>query len=158
MEWFLKTFDLSLRDLYVIPLGAVLFWVLIGILRKHVFEPFLALLEAREAASTGAAADASSMIADAAEINSDTDAKLTQARVEVMKGRLTEIAKAKSDAESKLRGADQVAQQMLKEGRQKLESQRGELQSRLSADAEAMASSIVAKVLSEQSAPQRQIH
>lgn len=158
MEWFLKTFDLSLRDLYVIPLGAVLFWLLISILRKHVFEPFLALLEAREAASTGAAADASAMIADAAEINSDTDAKLTEARVDIMKNRLTEISKAKSDADSKIRSAEQAAQRMLKEGRQKLESQRGQLQARLSADAEAMASSIVTKVLSEQSAPQRQIH
>ena len=55
MEEILKQFDLSLTDSWMTLVGAVFFVVLWRFLAKALFEPFLRLTEAREAATTGAA-------------------------------------------------------------------------------------------------------
>jgi F0F1-type ATP synthase membrane subunit b/b' len=158
MDWFLKTFDLAARDLYIIPIAAIVFWFFYTVIKRSVFDPYLALLDAREAASSGAAADASAMLHDAAEIDQHTDAKIVEARIAFMREKLARTNKAKQETEAAIKQAEVEAQQKLQRGRAELLAKRQNLESQLQRDAEAMAKTIVSKVLTEPSAPQQQVH
>ena len=63
MEPLLKMFSLTAQDAQMIPFGALFFvglWLLLG---RFVFKPFLALVEARERATSGAVDAAKEKIA-----------------------------------------------------------------------------------------------
>jgi F0F1-type ATP synthase membrane subunit b/b' len=75
-----------------------------------------------------------------------------------MREKLSRTNKAKQEADSAIKQAEVEAQQKLQRGRAELLAKRQNLEAQLQRDAEAMAKTIVSKVLAEPSAPQQQVH
>jgi F-type H+-transporting ATPase subunit b len=129
MEAFLKNFDLVPQDLRMILLGAVLFVVLWKLLQAVLFAPYIKLLEAREAASTGAQATAQRNNADAQETLAKYNEELTAARVAFMGARNEAIERAREQA-------DQIVGKAEHEVRQTIEAAHKEVSRDLEAVAE----------------------
>lgn len=143
MEQLLKTFDLTMLDAQMIVVWGVLFTVLWQLLSNLVFKRFIALVELRDAATTGAKEDAQRKLEEASAITVKVEDKLAEVRVAAMKQKLSELSIARTQAQ-------QIADDAERKAHQTIEAARGELKGRLAAlrqeldkDTEEMARSVV---------------
>jgi len=117
MDTLLKFLSLDPRDALMIPVGTVLFFLLWKTLERKLFRPFLALIEAREAATSGAVETAQAKRVEAQEKSASYDRQLTEARISAMRGKLSALSAAKTEAAKIVEQAEGQAQQVLSEGR-----------------------------------------
>ena len=94
----LKLFSLDLLDLPLAILGAVLFFGLYRTLSSQLFKPYLAHIEAREAATEGALEQATANLNEAKKIEDEFAAKIFSARVAANGAREAVIAKSEKEA------------------------------------------------------------
>jgi F-type H+-transporting ATPase subunit b len=145
-------FSLTAQDAQMIPFGALFFvglWLLLG---RFVFKPFLALVEARERATSGAVDAAKEKIAQANELRQSYEQKIGAVRLEAVRQKLDVVAAAKKSAAHVAEEAERNAQEALKQGRANIARDVAEVRNRSLADADNLAEMIVQKVKSGSSA------
>lgn len=148
MESLLKLFSLTPQDVQMIPVGALFFVVLWWLLARVVFKPYLALIEAREAATTGAVDTSREILARAAEIRASCGQRLGAERLDAVKRKLVAIGEAKKNATAVTEEAERQAQATLKQGRVEIARDIEAVRSESMRDADALADMIVEKVTS----------
>lgn len=150
MDAALKLFDLTPHDLMMIPVGTIFFVVLWVLLSKFVFKPHLALVEARESATTGAVEASRDKLARAAELRATYIDQLGTERIAAMKQKLEVVAAAKRAANEIVEHAETAAQAALKEGRLSIAKDTEALRDASLRDSAALADMVVSKVTSGQ--------
>jgi F-type H+-transporting ATPase subunit b len=152
MDAALKLFDLTTRDLVMIPLGALFFLVLWVFLSKFLFKPYLALVEARENATSGAVESSREKVAKAAELRASYDERLGAERVTAMKQKLDVVANAKKNAAEIIERAESSAQAALRDGRAANARDAAALRDMSLQDVDGLADMVISKVTSGTSA------
>jgi F-type H+-transporting ATPase subunit b len=152
MDAALKLFDLTTRDLVMIPLGALFFLVLWVFLSKFLFKPYLALVEARESATSGAVESSREKVAKAAELRASYDERLGAERVTAMKQKLDVVANAKKNAAEIIERAESSAQAALRDGRAANARDAAALRDMSLQDVDGLADMVISKVTSGTSA------
>lgn len=132
----------------MIPVGALFFVVLWWIMGRFVFKPYLALIEAREAATTGAVDTSRETLARAAEIRASYDQKLGAARIDAVKQKLVAVAEAKKHAATVTENAERQAQAALKDGRGEISRDIEGVRTQSLRDADSLSNMIVDKITS----------
>jgi len=146
MESVLKLFALTVQDVQMIPWGALFFVVLWQALSRILFKPYLALIEAREAATSGAVETSRDKLAKAAELRSAYAERLNGARVDAMKGKIEKVAAAKKEGAQVVEKAELAAQDALKQGRADIARDARTLKDQSLRDADALAEMIIEKI------------
>lgn len=142
----LKIFDLEPNDLPMIALGAVMVLVLINLLKGSLFKPYLALIEAREAATSGAQNAAEATLKEARAKNDEYSSKLMSGRVAAMQKKLARVSEARAQAAKVVESAESEAQEIVRKVRWDLGQQVDSLRATSFKEAEAMAATISAKL------------
>lgn len=147
MEELLKTFDLVPIDLAMILTGAVLFVVLWQLLGPLVFKPFLALIEAREAATLGAGDQARRDLAESERVTNHYRAMIDDARAEATRAKLVVVDRAKTEADQIVATAEKEARERIELARAETEKHAEALSRNLDADVDTLAQDLVARLL-----------
>ena len=146
MEGILKTFDLAPLDVPMIVIGGLAFVVFYLLMRRSVFGPFLALVEAREAATEGATASASADLKKAAGLELEFEEKILEARVAALNEKSKKLETARKEASAILSAAEAKAQSILKDEREKLQTNIEALRAETMGRAEDLVTVIVSKL------------
>ncbi len=129
---------LTPTDLIFIPVGSFLFFVFWKLMENAVFEPFLALNEAREAATEGSQELAEQKLAEATRLENEAEEQINIARRDAVQGKMAQVADAKklaaqviteaeNEAMSRSEKAIQEATDLIVKLKADLESQAGQL-------------------------------
>ena len=140
------TFKLTTEDVYMIPVGAVLFFLFWRAMDRYLFAPHLALIEAREEATQGAESSASELIEEAEKLTGEFDTSLTEARVEGVQEKLEKISTAKTAAQNTLNSSTHKAQEQLSNASEKAASDLVKVREGLSGEVDQMAELLVEKL------------
>ncbi len=125
----------------------VSFFVLLALLNRWLFAPFLALLDERHRRSEGALEAAESDRSRAEQIQEQIESELTAARVEATT-RAEEVRRAAREEERRIfAAAEAQAAARLEELRGEIARERGEAERILRADCERLASQMVGVLL-----------
>ena len=131
MVWLSPMLTLQKTDLVMIVVGAILFVALVIALNAVLFKPFLQLLEAREAATSGAVAGALSIVDQTKRLRAQYDEHVQQARVRAMQQKNETLLLAKAEAAKIVEKADLESQELVRNARwanaQKAEKVRAEI-------------------------------
>lgn len=146
MEAFLKNFDLVPLDLAMIAVGALLFFAFYKLFAGIFVEPMLAVIRAREAATSGAEASAAENRQRAAALNAQYEEQLSNARIAAMQRRFELVGKAKQEAARIIEEAEIRAQQFLSAARSQHKQNEQELRSRFGEQIGTLSATISAKV------------
>lgn len=146
MEDILRNFDLVPFDLVMIGVGAVLFVTLWQALQAVLFKPYLSLVEAREAATSGTETRARLDEEKAASLLRDYEEKLTGERIAALRVKLDSVSKAKAEAARLVERAEGEARMRLEKTRQEISREAMELQRSSLLQVEAIADLIVQRV------------
>jgi F0F1-type ATP synthase membrane subunit b/b' len=146
MESLLKMFSLTVQDAQMIPFGALFFIVLWLSLSRFVFKPYLALIEARERATSGAVDSIREKLARAAELRQGVEQKIGTERFAAVKQKLETISVAKQSATRVVEEAEIAAQTTLKEGRAQIARDVETVRTRTIGEADGLAEMIVQKL------------
>ena len=146
MSEILKSFDLVPLDAIMIAVSAALFVVLWKTLGKALFEPYVALVEARESATIGANDTAYAERAKASALYEDYEQKLMSARVAAMEKKLSAISKAKEEADGLVEKAEDAAQELVRSVRWEMAKSVDELRTKAFGEVDALADMIVSRV------------
>lgn len=146
MAELLKTFDLAPQDLKMIIVWAICFVALWQILARVLFNPYLRLVESREAVTTGAGESAKLQLAQADELLAQYEDRLTQARVNGMKEKMAIINRTRSEAQEILEKSERAAQDKIRANREDLQNRLTALKSELERDCDSMVSEISNKL------------
>ena len=130
----------------MIIFSCVFFAVYWKFLDKKVFQPFLNLTEAREAATTGASEEALAIIEKADQVKSEYEEKLLVARKTAFELKQENAEKTKLEAAEIIAKAEQEAVEILKNSNKEMISSINKTKEELAGKAEALAEDIVAKV------------
>jgi F0F1-type ATP synthase membrane subunit b/b' len=142
----LKNFDLVPFDVLMIAIWAVLFVLLWQVLGRFFFAPFLALTEAREAATTGAESGALEVRSRAEETRQEYDRKIVDARVHALKQKMELVQAAKDLAAKILDKAEAESQEILRAERWEIAQKVDSLRLEAFREADQMASLLVEKL------------
>ena len=146
MEGILKTFDLVPFDVPMIVIGGLAFVIFYVLMKGSVFEPFLALVEAREAATEGATASASADLKAAAALEHEFEEKILEAREAALNEKSKKLEAARKDASAILAEAESKAQNILKDEREKLQTNIESLRAETMGRAQDLVNVIVSKL------------
>lgn len=145
METLLKTFDLDPLDAPMIIVGAFLFLIFCKLFAKHVVQPFLQLVEARESAYSGRLEEAAADIKAAAELQKEFNAKISLSRTKGLTEKKKVLETAKSDAAKLIENAEAQAHQTLDSERAALKQALQEARKALHAQEADMVSLVMQK-------------
>ena len=146
MEEILKNFDIVPLDVLMIGVCSLLFIGLWKLLDKTLFTPYMALLEAREALTTGAASTAGDLLNKTDLAISKYNELITTARVSSMKKKLDAVNAAKSEAAKIVEAADAESQELLRTARWETAQKIASLKTDAFKDADKMVDEIVRKL------------
>ena len=148
MENFLKNFDLTVLDAQMILVWGVLFVIFWQLMARTVFRPFITVVEARDAATTGASEGAQKIVQEAEALKLKAEDTIAEVRVNAMKEKLSELAKARAQAQQIVEEAEHKAQAQIAKSRLELSDKLSKLRGELESEANEMAKAIVSKVKS----------
>ena len=148
MGGILKTFDLVPADAVMILVGAVFFVILWKALEQSLFQPYLQLIERREAATSGAGQTAQEKLAKADDLNRQFDSKLLEQRVIFMQGKLAALDLAKGEADQITDNATKTAQSIIAAGRKQIAAKILEIKVASEREASALTEMIISKLTS----------
>lgn len=131
------------RDLLMIPISAMLFFLLWRVLARILFTPLFALVEEREAATAGAQKKAKELFKRAKGLEEVFERQLAAARVELIKEKLMEVGRAKEKSVQIVKAAQQAAERELAEQRSLIAQDMRGLRQELAVRAEQFAQSLV---------------
>ena len=151
-------FDLLPQDLWMIPLGGLLFFVFWKLLTVILFKPCLRLVELREARTEAAFDTAEEVTLKATQAETDYEQKLLDARIEAMRQKLSDLSKAKSKAQEIVTEAQTTAQSKLEAARAEAERQAEALRADTLAQADSLADEVVQKLFNPPAEPQSVLH
>lgn len=146
IESILKTFDLTLLDGAMVVLVVPCFIVFWKVMERYVFLPYLHLLEAREAATTGAQAEAQQESERARSFLDEYEEKLTETRIEAMKSKLSLLQSAKSEASKIIDQAEGEARKHVQNARHEAAQHIAQLKSAATREAEMLSQLIADKI------------
>lgn len=147
MDQILQKFDLVPLDVTMILVGAVFFALLTKVLGRFMFAPYLALTEAREKATVGATADASSKTEQAKALGIECDERIRRERIEALQGKFLRVSKAREQASKIVSEAENEVRVVLERARAEAEREIAALRTRLDADVPSLSDQVVQKVL-----------
>ncbi|MCB0339787.1 MAG: ATP synthase F0 subunit B [Bdellovibrionales bacterium] len=142
----LAMFDLKPGDGLMIPIGVVLFVILWQFLDKYLFLPYVRLVEAREAATTGSVSSARDVVERTQAVKAECEEKLRRARVAAMETKLTQLREAKQKASEIIRASEDSAKTEIQALRDTLSSEMSAMRNDIQKQAELLAEAIVEKV------------
>lgn len=151
LESVLTQFSLSTLDFWMILVGAPLFYLFLLGLRRSLFVPFMALLEVREAVTTGAQDTASAVLSEADKIGASVEQKLSEVRVAAMRKKLERVAEARAIGEKELAQAEQKAQSQLQVARDAREKELQAIRQASAKSVDTFAEELTSKILSPSS-------
>ncbi len=120
MDAALQFLNLTSADAVMIPVGFAFFLVFLFFFRRGFVEPYVTLVEAREAATSGAVDASVENAARAADLTQQFDRAISQAYAEGAQRKAAEVATAKAKADQVLQGAKNEAESILKNKRAEL--------------------------------------
>lgn len=129
----------------------ILLWVVLG---KHLFKPYLALIEAREARTLGDERKAAELATKAEEVKRQIDEELKVARLRGLQVRDAAVNAAKEQAKVIADRAAERARRELEAARDEIELARAQAQREIDAEADELAKSLLARLLVERGASQ----
>lgn len=147
MEAILKTFDLTLIDGYLIPVGALFFYILWKLLGKSLFMPYLALIEAREKATVGAEEDARDAENKINMHEEEYGFKISEARSQSVEKKLARIQQARVEAGRIISEAERKAEEQILKTRENLNVELEKARTNVFAEAENLAEELSIKLL-----------
>lgn len=146
MEALLQFFDLKPLDVPMIGVGVVLFLAYLSLIRKTLFEPYLALFEARERATKGAVQDAGQLHAEAEQLLKKYEQQTGDVRVAAMQRKLEKLQAAKKEAGRVESEAAAAAQEILGRSRRENAERAAALRKELSSDIDALSEQAINRV------------
>jgi F-type H+-transporting ATPase subunit b len=146
-----ESLKLTPTDLIFIPVGSFLFFVFWKLMENAVFDPFLALHEAREAATEGSQELAQQKLAEAARLENEAEEQLNLARREAVQLKLAQVAEAKKQASLVITEAENQAMEFSEKAIQEAADKITKLKLDLESKAGLLAGDVVEKL---KSAPQ----
>jgi F0F1-type ATP synthase membrane subunit b/b' len=141
-----NTFDLQMIDVFMIFASAILFIGFWQLVSNRVFNPFLRLIAAREAATVGALLAADKIEHQALELHRSTEARILEARIAAMELKLAELNRAKQAAATIIEKAEHVAQESVRQVRWDLMTNLDANRKDVMREAEILAESLIAKI------------
>jgi F0F1-type ATP synthase membrane subunit b/b' len=154
----LKKFSLEPLDIPMILISALLFVALWKILDKKLFSPYLALLDARDSLTTGAADSARELLQKAETLTNEYNGRIVQTRVEAMKLKLEAVNAAKAEAQSITEQAEGEAQELIRNARWETAQKITALREEAFREADRMADAIVQKLAAPAKSGERSIN
>lgn len=146
MDEILKTFELTQTDAVMIVVWALIFLVITKLLNKFFFAPYLALLEAREAATKGASDSAREITAEAERLNKEYEQSIFEERVKVMNVRNESLSAARAQSTQIIEKAEKEAQASTSTFRHELNQKIALLSQRSPQEAANLAEELVRRV------------
>ncbi len=146
MEDVLKQFDLSSLDALMIVVGAFLFVTLWQLAARYLFGPYLKLVEAREAATSGAVDTIRNKKNQIESARVSYERVVTEGRVAAMKEKLAAVSAAKKEAAQITEKAEKEAHEALKQGRTALQGELDALRQESLKHVDSLAQGIVSKI------------
>ena len=146
MKEFLKTFDLTQTDAIMIVVWLFAFVVIWKLLAQYFFLPYLKLIEAREAASSGANDLAQEKNKKADQLQKDYEKRLLEEKVKVLNVRTQQLTAAKREAQTILESAEKEAQAFTAKSRDELKTRMASVTRNVPTEAEALANLLIDKI------------
>lgn len=125
----------------------VLFLIMLGVLSRLVFRPYLKLRDARHAGIEGARHEASAMQERARQVNADYDARITKARLRGAEERQRLRTEGAVHERQVLGTAREESQKALDAARARISGEATTARGKLEADATALSRQMVKKIL-----------
>ena len=132
---------------YSVVYQIVLFLVLLVLLSKVLFRPYLGLLEERERRTTGAQHDSTDLEHEGARLRAQYEEKIAQAQAEGHAAKEAILQEARQQREKLLTHAREEAQSMLEAVRREVESQIQKERQFAAAEVRTIAQEMASKVL-----------
>jgi F-type H+-transporting ATPase subunit b len=132
---------------YSVVYQIVLFLVLLVILSKVLFRPYLGLLEEREHRTTGAQHDSTDLEHEGARLRAQYEEKIAQAQADGYAAKEAILQEARQQREKLLTQAREEAQSMLEAVRREVESQIQRERQLAAAEVRMIAQEMASKVL-----------
>ena len=142
----LKIFDLTPSDAQMILAWAIFFFVLWRVLSALCWQPLLKLLEAREAATTGAVAKLHELQQEAEDLSRSFENEILKARIEAAKAKSAMVLEAKAKAQSLLSAAEQQASSSIKNAAEQSHREAQRVEKELEAQISALSDQALAKL------------
>lgn len=146
MRELLKTFDLVPFDLLMIGIGATLFVIYWKALSKVLFDPFMKLLESREASTEGAVDEAAEIKNRAAALSNTYNEKISAVRITSMEERLKKTGEARKKAQEIIDKAEGHAQEQVRKVRWEIQQNISTLREDALKNSESLASLVVSRI------------
>jgi F0F1-type ATP synthase membrane subunit b/b' len=153
MEAFLKNFDLVPLDVLMALVDALLFVVLWKLLQRTLFDPYLKLIEAREAATVKAEEQAASLTEKSDILSLEYERQLTEVRVAALKEKLKALDQAKAQASKVIEQAETKAQEHIRSVRLEIDKEVRDLKSSAEAEVQSIAALLAERVQKVASSP-----
>lgn len=146
LRMFFKTFDLTISDVRMILVFTVIFPLILLALQSTIFKPFLRLIEAREAATVGAAQTIQQLRQKHEELRQQVESKLAATRLSALQKKAERLKAAREEANQKILVAENTAKAAVLAEREKIEANFKELKESLSVQSSAIAECLVEKI------------
>ena len=142
----LKLFDLVPRDVPMILICAILFVALWKVLGRVLFDPYLNLIEAREAATQGAQGLSHDKLKQADTLLEEYNSKLSDHRQRLIQDKLSKTLAAKAEADKLIHKTEDEARAKLSATKEEIKQQEIRARQDLNQQAAALAEIIVRKL------------
>ena len=139
-------FQLTEADVNMIPFGAAFFIIFWKLAEKFLFQPFLALNEAREAATSGSEEESILVAQQAKKLMDDTEAQLFAARGKAMRQKDELLASVRATCSQEVAAATAAAKQEVETQRQIISTECESLRNSLSEQIEQLAREAAQKI------------
>jgi F-type H+-transporting ATPase subunit b len=137
--------SLTPSDVKMIPVGTALFFVYWQLADRLLFQPFLRVINEREAMTSGASSAAHDTLKEAEQLLTDYDDQILAARVDAMQKKQVALNDCASWSREELAKAANQAQAQIASSRASLAEELKKTQSTMAASISALANDIVAK-------------
>jgi F0F1-type ATP synthase membrane subunit b/b' len=139
-------FQLTVTDVNMIPFGAAFFIIFWKLAERFLFQPFLALNEAREAATSGSEEESISVAQQAKKLLDDAEAQLFAARGKAMRQKDESLAQVRATCAQEVASATVAAKLEVEKQRQIIAAECDNLRSSLNEQVEQLARDAAQKI------------
>lgn len=141
-----KTFDLTISDVRMILLFTLVFPIILKSLQNSIFKPFLRLIEAREAATLGAAQMIQDLRQQHEDLRQQLESKLAATRLTALQKKGERLKETRQQASQKVLAAENSAKATVSAEREKIKLEFQTLQEGLVAQNSSLAEALVEKI------------
>ncbi|MBX7136394.1 MAG: ATP synthase F0 subunit B [Oligoflexia bacterium] len=146
MEEILKAFDLNTTDATMILVWMVFFFGIWKLLAKTLIGPFVKLVEAREAATSGALERAAKISSDAEKFEENYRNRIATAKAKISQENMTLLIQARKEGAEQLEKAEKEIQQQTQARRRELGEKMLRIKQEINTEVDVIARQLVSKV------------